>query len=63
MDRTITFNELRKIKDLLPSGSMKQIAGKTPILMKRRSETISEGETLRKDSVLEFILNKDQMVA
>ena len=26
MDKTITFNELRKIKDLLPSGSMKQIA-------------------------------------
>jgi hypothetical protein len=25
---TITFNELRKIKDQLPSGSMKQIADK-----------------------------------
>ena len=28
MERTITFNELRKIKDLLPSGSMKKIADK-----------------------------------
>lgn len=28
MARTITFNELRKIKDLLPSGSMKKIADK-----------------------------------
>ena len=26
MDRTITFNELRKIKDSLPSGSMHRIA-------------------------------------
>jgi hypothetical protein len=28
MRRTITFNELRKIKDQLPSGSMKRIADK-----------------------------------
>ena len=28
MAKTITFNELRKIKDQLPSGSMKQIAEK-----------------------------------
>ena len=28
MARTITFNELLKIKDLLPSGSMKKIADK-----------------------------------
>ena len=28
MDKTITFNELRKIKDQLPSGSMRQIADK-----------------------------------
>jgi len=26
MENTITFNELRKIKDKLPSGSMRQIA-------------------------------------
>ena len=26
MNRTITFNELRKIKDSLPSGSMQRIA-------------------------------------
>ncbi len=26
MDRTITFNELRKIKDSLPNGSMHRIA-------------------------------------
>ena len=28
MRRTITFNELRKLKDQLPSGSMKRIADK-----------------------------------
>jgi hypothetical protein len=28
MSKTITFNELRKIKDLLPSGSIKRIADK-----------------------------------
>jgi len=28
MSKTLTFNELRKIKDQLPSGSMKQIAEK-----------------------------------
>ena len=28
MARTITFNELRKIKDQLPSGSMRKIADK-----------------------------------
>lgn len=28
MAKTITFNELRKIKDQLPSGSMRQIADK-----------------------------------
>jgi hypothetical protein len=28
MSKTITFNELRKIKDQLPSGSMKKIAEK-----------------------------------
>ncbi|MCU0462528.1 MAG: DNA-binding protein [Bacteroidales bacterium] len=28
MSKTITFNELRKIKDQLPSGSIKRIADK-----------------------------------
>jgi AcrR family transcriptional regulator len=28
MSKTLTFNELRKIKDQLPSGSMRQIAEK-----------------------------------
>src|SRR5512136_472011 len=28
MSKTITFNELRKIKDQLPSGSMRKIADK-----------------------------------
>lgn len=31
MSKTITFNELRKIKDQLPSGSMKRIAEKLDI--------------------------------
>lgn len=29
--KTITFNELRRIKDLLPDGSMKQIADRLDI--------------------------------
>ncbi|MBE9512202.1 MAG: DNA-binding protein [Bacteroidetes bacterium] len=28
MSKTITFNELRRIKDSLPNGSMKQIAAR-----------------------------------
>ena len=31
MTKTLTFNELRKIKDQLPSGSMRQIADKLNI--------------------------------
>ena len=31
MTKTLTFNELRKIKDQLPSGSMRQIAEKLNI--------------------------------
>ena len=31
MTKVLTFNELRKIKDQLPSGSMKQIAEKLNI--------------------------------
>jgi AcrR family transcriptional regulator len=31
MTKILTFNELRKIKDLLPSGSMRQIAEKLNI--------------------------------
>lgn len=31
MAKTITFNELREIKDKLPSGSMKKIADKLKI--------------------------------
>lgn len=37
MTKTITFNELRKVKDLLPSGSMTKIA----------SELGLENETVR----------------
>lgn len=31
MERTITFNELRRIKDQLPSGSMQRIADELKI--------------------------------
>lgn len=31
MTKTITFNELRKIKDALPSGSIRQIAAELSI--------------------------------
>ena len=45
-----SFNELRKIKDRLPSGSMKKIA-ESWICMKRLSETTSEEQILNSDSV------------
>ena len=50
MNRTITFNELRKIKDSLPSGSMHRIA----------DELNMSVETVR--IFLEVIISKQEKV-
>lgn len=50
MNRTITFNELRKIKDSLPSGSMHRIA----------DELNMSVETVR--NFLEVIISKQEKV-
>mgnify|MGYP000319260227 FL=1 len=58
--RTITFNELRRIKDSLPSGSMHRIADELNMTV----ETVRNffGDTIsRMVKVLEFIWNRDQM--
>jgi hypothetical protein len=59
--RTITFNELRKIKDSLPSGSMHRIADELGLNV----DTVRNffGDTiLRRGKVLGFTWNLDQMV-
>ena len=55
--RTITFNELRRIKDSLPSGSMHRIADELNMTV----ETVLVDTILRMVKVLEFIWNRDQM--
>ena len=56
MTKTITFNELRRLKDSLPDGMnweslLKQFA------------TISAGIILKMAKVVEYILNRDQTEA
>ena len=58
--RTITFNELRKIKDSLPSGSMHRIADELGLNV----DTVRNFLvviTLRKVKVLGFIWNPVRM--
>jgi hypothetical protein len=53
MAKTITFNELRKIKDQLPSGSMRRIAEKLNL----EEETVRNyfgGRNFDKGGVLTF---------
>lgn len=62
MNRTITFNELRKIKDSLPTGSMHRIADELNISV----ETVRNFLVVRisrKEKVSEFIWNPDLTVA
>lgn len=60
--RTITFNELRKIKDSLPSGSMHRIADELNLDVDTVRNFL-EVIILRKEKVLVFIWNRVQMVA
>ena len=57
--RTITFNELRRIKDSLPSGSMHRIADE--LNMTVETVTFLVDTISRMVKVLEFIWNRDQM--
>lgn len=57
MAQTLTFNELRKIKDQLPSGSMKKIAAKLDL----NEDTVRNyfgGWNFEKGRAQEYILKK-----
>ena len=59
MTKTITFNELRRLKDSLPDGSTHRIADELGISV----ATISAGIILKMAKVVEYILNRDQTEA
>ena len=59
--RTITFNELRKIKDSLPSGSMHRIADELGLHVDT-VQTSSEVIISRREKVSEYILSPVRMV-
>jgi len=61
MTKTITFNELRRVKDSLPSGSMTKIAEELG-LEKKQYVIISEDITTKTVKVVEYISNRDLMV-
>ena len=52
MTKTITFNELRRLKDSLPDGSTHRIADELGI-------SVSVGIILKMAKVVEYILNRD----
>lgn len=58
--RTITFNELRRIKDSLPSGSMHRIADELNMTVETVRNFLVDTIS-RMVKVLEFIWNQDQM--
>ena len=60
--RTITFNELRKIKDSLPSGSMHRIADELGLNVDYCKKFFRWTQILRRGKVLGFTWNLDQMV-
>ena len=59
--RTITFNELRRIKDSLPSGSMHRIADELNMTVETVRKLFLVDTISRMVKVLEFIWNRDQM--
>ena len=62
MTKTITFNELRRLKDSLPDGSTHRIADELGISV----ETVRNyfgGHILKMAKVVEYILNRDQTEA
>ena len=59
MTRTITFNELRRIKDKLPTGSMKKIADKLNSVMDTARDVVSGFliNAPEREGLLSFIQN------
>ena len=58
MTKTITFNELRRLKDSLPDGSTHRIADELGISV----ETVRNyfgGHNFKMAKVVEYILNRD----
>jgi len=62
MTKTITFNELRRLKDSLPDGSVTVLLMNWESLLKQFA-TISAGIILKMAKVVEYILNRDQTEA
>lgn len=57
MTKTISFNDLRRIKDSLPDGSIRQIADKLNVTP-RQSETTSVAQTMNSVRTVAFTLNR-----
>lgn len=62
MTKTITFNELRRLKDSLPDGVLTVLLMNWESLLKQFA-TISAGIILKMAKVVEYILNRDQTEA
>ena len=61
MPKTITFNELRKIKDSLPDGSTHRIADELGLSVEQYVITLVDRISKMEKAVV-FILNRDQTV-
>lgn len=63
MTKTITFNELRRLKDSLPDGSTHRIADELGISVETVRNYFGLGIILKMAKVVEYILNRDQTEA
>ena len=60
MEKKITFNELRKIKDSLPDGAIRKKWRKSLKYQKKPSGIILEARTTQTEELLESIWSRDQ---
>ena len=58
MTKTITFNDLRRIKDSLPDGSIRQIADRLNVTP-RQYATTSEAQTMSLARIVVYTSNRD----
>ncbi len=63
MTKTITFNELRRLKDSLPDGKVLTVLLMNWESLLKQFATISAGIILKMAKVVEYILNRDQTEA
>ena len=63
MTKTITFNELRRLKDSLPDGEVLTVLLMNWESLLKQFVTISAGIILKMAKVVEYILNRDQTEA